>query len=764
MGTACEPQVGKKLVDENTPEKASSQEFSDTIAILQKVRLISSLKKDELLTLARNLEPRSFKRGDFLMKYGEEGTEFYIIVSGKCGILSDDGTQVATLANGDYVGEMALIEKAKRNATVECLEDVETLVASKDLFHSVLGQSSKIRFEKRTAKRMAVITVVKDFDDEKKKDCQPTEKSEQDIEWLMKSVSENILFQNLEDENKLEVIKTMFKETVKKGTVIIRQGDPKAQTFYVIESGSFSINIDEEDVHTFKPGMCLGELALIHDAPRSATVTALEDSVLWTMNRTAYRTKVRAVKEKGYKQRIRWLRHVELFRSLKKHQLGIMSAAFEEVTYQPGDLIINEGDMGFSFYLIKSGEVRWEKSDGQSGIRTAGEYFGERALIKHQKRAATVTAVLPTQCMKLSKKDFEELLGPLVNNMKKTIAMEDHKSEEQRASQSLPKGAMGSALLKSICRLSQLEHIGILGKGAFGVVSLVVDPITKKSYALKAMMKCQIVEMGFQEHIVNEKDVMLLMNHDFLVNLRGTFKDKLRVYLLLDVCLGGELFTILRNRRYFDEKTSRFYAACVVEAFGYMHSINVIYRDLKPENLVLDSKGYLKVTDFGFAKQIVDQTWTLCGTPEYFAPEIVTGQGHGKGVDWWTLGILVFEMLASYSPFYADQSIDIYKKIIKGHMRFPRTFSTNAKDFIKGFLKIKPTRRLGVLGNGDIDMIRKMNLFSDFSWEDFQAFKMTPPIKPNVKSPRDISNFNKMREERDLATPIRSSQDFDDTF
>jgi len=764
MGSTCtsESEV-ERAVDKNT-EEDSPEDYSATIAILQKATLISSLKKAELETLARKLEPRSFKRGDFIMKYGEEGSEFYIIVSGKCGILSKDGTHVATLADGDYVGEMALLENARRNATVECLEDVETLVASQELFHSVLEQSSKIRFEKRTAKRMAVITVVKDFDDEKKIVCLPNEKSEQEIDWLMKTVADNILFQNLEMKHKLAVIKTMFKETVKKDTVLIRQGDPKAKTFYVIESGSFSINIDEEDVHTFRPGMCFGELALIHDAPRSATVTALEDSVLWTMNRNAYRTKVRAVKEKGYKQRISWLRQVELFRSLKKDELGMMSSAFEEVTYQPGDLIIKEGDMGFSFYLIKSGQVKWERSTGQTGTRTAGEYFGERALIKHQKRAATVTTVLPTQCMKLSKRDFEELLGPLVNNMKKKIALEDRESGDWEASQNLPKGARGSALLETICRLSQLETIGILGKGAFGVVSLVVDPITKKSYALKAMMKCQIVELGFADHIVNEKDVMLLLNHDFLVNLRGTFKDKLRVYLLLDVCLGGELFTILRRRRYFDEKATRFYAACVVEAFGYMHSINVIYRDLKPENLVLDSKGYLKVTDFGFAKQIVDQTYTLCGTPEYFAPEIVTGSGHGKGVDWWTLGILVFEMLASFSPFYADQAIDIYKKIIKGQMRFPRTFSTNAKDLIKGFLRIKPTRRLGVLGNGDIDMIRKMKLFNDFNWDDFQAFKMTPPIKPNVRSHRDISNFTKMREERDVATPIRESQDFDDTF
>jgi len=729
-----------------------------TLDILKKVRVISSLKKAELMKLANNLEPMKFKKDEFIMKYGEDGTEFYIIVSGKCGVLSEDGTQVATLAAGDYVGEMALLEKAKRNASVKCLEDVETLVANKDLFDSVLGKRSKVRFEKRTAKRMAVLTVVKDIEDEKKEARQPTAKSAKEIDWLMKSVSENILFQGLGEKAKLAVINTMFRETIKTDTVLIRQGETKAQTFYVIESGSFSIHVDQELVATFKDGMCFGELALMHDAPRAATVTALEDCVIWTMHRTAYQTKVRAGREEGYKQRMRWLRQVKQFNSLSNHQLGTMSAAFDEVIYEPDGVIIKEGDIGDAFYVIKSGEVKWETAAGETGTRQAGEYFGERALINKQKRAATVTALKTTACLKLAKKDFEELLGPLVNKMKQQIRLEEHKSED------FAQGSRGSALLKSICQLDQLESIGILGKGAFGVVSLVVDPITKKSYALKAMMKCQIAEMGFQEHIVNEKDVMLLLHSDFLVNLRGTFKDKLRVYLLLDVCLGGELFTILRKRRYFNEKTSRFYTACVVEAFGYMHSLNVIYRDLKPENLVLDEKGFLKVTDFGFAKQIVDQTYTLCGTPEYFAPEIVTGQGHGKGVDWWTLGILIYEMLASFSPFFDDQAIGIYRKIVAGRLKFPRHFSHNAKDLIKGFLKSRPTRRLGVLHNGDVDKIRKMEWFVDFSWEDLRSFKMRPPIEPKVKSMKDISNFNRMEKDAEVALPIRPSQEFDETF
>jgi len=738
-----------------TGNGATSEADPRIVDILKKVNVISSLNMSELHELALNLKEKNFKKGEFIMKYGEEGSEFYIIVSGTCAVLTDDGVEVAKLSDGDYVGEMALLEKATRNATIECLEDCSTLVASKELFEGILGSSSKVRFEKRTAKRMAVLTVFKEEDDEKLDINSQVEKSKKEINWLLDRTSENILFKNLGDKAKIRCVNTMYKETVLEGTVLIKQGDTRAQTFHVIESGTFTIHVDGEKVAVFEEGMCFGELALIHDAPRAATVTAAEDSVIWTMHRNAFRRNVKVSKQQDHQQRVGWLKEVKLFSTLTTGQLGTMSRAFDEKTYEKNDVIIEEGAEGDKFFVIKSGEVKWEIRSGDSGSRKPGEYFGERALIDNQKRAATITALTTTVCMELQKDDFQKLLGPLVDIMRKQIAQEDVSNVTK---------PRGSALLKNICSLNQLKTIGILGKGAFGVVSLVIDPINEKPYALKAMKKCQIAEMGFQTHIVNEKDVMLLLDNDFLVNLRGTFKDKLRVYLLLDVCLGGELFTILRKRRYFDENTSKFMAACVIEAFGYMHSLNVIYRDLKPENLVLDSKGFLKVTDFGFAKQIVDQTYTLCGTPEYFAPEIVTGQGHGKGVDWWTLGILIYEMLASFSPFYDDQPIGIYRKIVAGRMKFPRHFSHNAKDLIKSFLKSKPTRRLGVLHNGDVNKIREKEWFSDFNWEKLAAFKMLPPITPTVTSMKDTSNFKRMRADRDDAVPIRPSQEFDFTF
>merc|ERR1719192_2989166 len=348
----------------------------------------------------------------------------------------------------------------------------------------------------------------------------------------------------------------------------------------------------------------------------------------------------------------------------------------------------------------------WSKKNPDGGVERGdiptGGFFGELALLNDQPRAATVAAKTEVVCLELTRKHFQDLLGPLEDIMKRRADEMYHKQKKKDAP--LKRRA-------DTCSLKQLKTIGILGKGAFGTVTLVVDTKSQKSYALKAIKKHQIVELGQQEHIVNEKDVMMLMNNPFLVNLRSTYKDKYRVYFLLDVCLGGELFGILRKARCFNEDTSRFFSACVIEAFAYMHGNDIIYRDLKPENLVLDNAGYLKVTDFGFAKQIQGKTYTLCGTPDYLAPEIVTGQGHGKGVDWWTLGILIYEMLASFPPFFDDEPMMTYRKIIQGKFKFPRYLSAQARDIIKAFLKNKPTKRLGIQRGGNINMIRDHEWF-----------------------------------------------------
>lgn len=167
-----------------------------------------------------------------------------------------------------------------------------------------------------------------------------------------------------------------------------------------------------------------------------------------------------------------------------------------------------------------------------------------------------------------------------------------------------------------------------------------------------------------------EKDVLATIHHPFIVNLIESFKDETHLYLVLELVQGGEVFRLIREEKVFPNDVALFYTTEIICALEHLHKNNVAYRDLKPENLLINEDGHIKLTDFGFAKKIEDKSYTLCGTPEYLAPEIILGQGHNWGVDWWALGVLIYEMLSGYPPFYDSTPFNIYKKIALGYFEF----------------------------------------------------------------------------------------------
>uniref|UniRef100_A0A7S3JQX8 Protein kinase domain-containing protein n=1 Tax=Aureoumbra lagunensis TaxID=44058 RepID=A0A7S3JQX8_9STRA len=211
--------------------------------------------------------------------------------------------------------------------------------------------------------------------------------------------------------------------------------------------------------------------------------------------------------------------------------------------------------------------------------------------------------------------------------------------------------------------------------------------------------------------------------------------------MVLEYVIGGEFFTHLRNAGRLENNAARFYSAQVMMIFEYLHSQDFIYRDLKPENLLLDKDGYIKITDFGFAKRVVFKTYTLCGTPEYIAPEVLLNKGHGKGVDWWTLGILMYEMLVGQPPFVDDDPMGIYQQILNGKLNFPRFIERTAKSLIKKLLVADLTKRYGCLKNGATD-IKKHKFFQGHDFEGMLSKSAQAPVLPLVKDEKDTSNYD----------------------
>ena len=296
-------------------------------------------------------------------------------------------------------------------------------------------------------------------------------------------------------------------------------------------------------------------------------------------------------------------------------------------------------------------------------------------------------------------------------------------------------------------KIKDYEQLKTVGLGSYGRVRLCKHKKTGDTFVMKILKKNEIIKQKQVDHVYSEFNILVNLKHPFIVQLLGyNFDDPKYVYFILEYIQGGELFTLLRTKRTFPIPQARFYIAHIITIFEYLHSKNIVYRDLKPENILINKNGYLKLTDFGFAKILENEkTYTLCGTPEYLAPEIILNKGHGKAVDWWTLGILLYEMLVGIDPFSDDDPMKTYQKILKGKINFPKTINKDAKSLIKHLLTQDTTKRFGCLKNGVKDILNH-RFFEGFDWKNFVYLSMPAPYKPEIKSDDDTSNFEKYPE------------------
>ncbi|CDW77897.1 protein kinase domain protein [Stylonychia lemnae] len=290
--------------------------------------------------------------------------------------------------------------------------------------------------------------------------------------------------------------------------------------------------------------------------------------------------------------------------------------------------------------------------------------------------------------------------------------------------------------------LNDYDLTTTLGTGSFGRVRLARNKKTGEYFAMKILKKADIIKLKQVDH----------------VGLKGFSQDQRYLYFLMDYIPGGELFTYLRTEGKLSSEHAQFYASQVCLMFEYLHSKNIIYRDLKPENILIDEEGYLKLTDFGFAKYCETRTYTLCGTPEYLAPEVLLNKGHGKPVDWWTLGILTYEMIAGIDPFNDDDPMAIYQKILKGKIKFPRDFDKNAKSLVKHLLVADVTKRYGCLKNGAND-IKNHRWFKNLDWYKLSQRKVPAPYIPQISKAGDTSNFSEYPDSDTMSPEVSKKDD-----
>jgi len=305
-------------------------------------------------------------------------------------------------------------------------------------------------------------------------------------------------------------------------------------------------------------------------------------------------------------------------------------------------------------------------------------------------------------------------------------------------------------------RRCDLQRIGRLGVGAFGLVTLEADRRTGRTYALKAVSKGYLAHLRMEYSVLNEKRILRMLDSPFVVRLLATYNGREHVYFLLEAALGGELFTTYeRLKLYGSEVHAKFYVGCVTEALAHLHERNVVYRDLKPENLLLDVRGFCKLTDMGLAKISIGQTYTMVGTPDYMAPEVIDCSGHTRSVDWWTLGVLLFELLAGHAPFEsktgnAQETYSLVKKGIE-KAKFPDSIRAEANQLVRLLCHRTPEARMRT------PKLREHVFFRGFDWASLCALRLTPPLVPQVRGPRDLTNFRNCEDEDPQAMPYKDT-------
>ncbi|MBA0735281.1 hypothetical protein Gogos_019143 [Gossypium gossypioides] len=293
------------------------------------------------------------------------------------------------------------------------------------------------------------------------------------------------------------------------------------------------------------------------------------------------------------------------------------------------------------------------------------------------------------------------------------------------------------------------EILRVVGQGAFGKVFQVRkkgrnDEDGDGLFAMKVMKKVTIIKKNHVDYMRAERDILTKVVHPFIVQLRYSFQTKSKLYLILDFINGGHLFFHLYRQGIFSEDQARFYTAEIVSAVSHLHNCGIVHRDLKPENILVDADGHVMLTDFGLAKEIDESSRSnsMCGTTEYMAPEILQSEGHNKDADWWSVGILLYEMLTGQPPYTHANRQKLQQRIIQEKLKLPPFLTTEAHSLLKGLLQKEPSRRLGS-GPGGGAEIKKHKWFWSINWKKLEAREIQPKFKPDVSGKECTANFDK---------------------
>ena len=681
--TDCKLWVLKRQVFRQILEFIFTSNYEENIQFLDGINM--PLDTTFKSIIANNLIQEIYLKGQFICKEGELGSCMYIIKDGEVECFKGDKV-IRTLKKGDNFGQKALLEDGIRSLDVIAKTDCKIYSISTEFFKNQFGENFREQLY---------------------------------YNFITTSFLISNTFSKLNKKIFAKTFKNFSFRSLKYGELVYPKGQKINEKLCVVLEG----NIVDKKINKVEAK----RYEILYEQKLSEGCTdniknnlfAEPDCILAEIDYATFQEilggDIKTAQTKS--NQLTSFGNIALFRILSDEKIEFLQNNLKVEKYQNGKKIINQGDIGDKLYIIKQGRVDFFVNSRYIRSLNDGEEFGARSLIlTSDKRTATAIANGEVYCYTLTANIFKSILEPnLMEYFTNKIYLEDNTIE-----------------------LKDLDNIRELGSGSFGSVNLVKNKKNKYTYAIKALNLVQIKKENLEACVEVERDVLLKIDHPFIMKMVKYLKNENYIFFINEYIKGKELWEVIRDIGLLNKEQTQFYGASILLAMDYLHKQKIIYRDLKPENVMVNVKGYIKIIDFGTVKEIQDRTSTIIGTSHYMTPEITKGEGYSFQVDIWSTAICMYEFLCGKLPFGEDYDdpLDIYRCVSKEDLIFPNFVDDeNFKELMIKMLKKNPTNRLW-----KFKQIKQDPYFADFNWNKLMSLSFKPPYMIKMKEDKDNTN------------------------